>query len=129
MSPAGLVGIVPKAKITDCLLDVDHAVGGSKARFFLSMGFSLAAWEHLAQALRERAARNPLMEAKPSGYGTVHVVRCSIVTPNGRDPCIRSIWMGTGVAGGVVRLVTAYPDAERAPSTDDPTIAGRTAVR
>ena len=74
----------------------------------------MAAWAGLAQALREHAARNPLMETRASGYGMIHVVRCSTVTPNGRDPCTRSIWIEAG--SGAVRLVTAYADPEGTPS-------------
>ncbi len=39
-------------------------------------------------------------------YGEKRVYRCSIITPDGRDPCIRTVWQ---LRSGDYWPVTAYP--------------------
>lgn len=110
MSPeaAPLAGCtVPEDKITDYLLDPDHPFGGPKARFFLHCGFSLATWQALAAALARHPALNPVENTTSTRYGAKYVVRCSLVTPDGRNPCVVTVWMKDGDAPP--RLVTAYP--------------------
>ena len=41
-----------------------------------------------------------------SPYGDKHIFRCTIATPDGRDPCIRTVWQKQD---GDFWLVTAYP--------------------
>jgi hypothetical protein len=50
--------IVEREKVTDYLLNPAHRYGASKARFFTHFGFHLAAWEQLAQALREHGQKH-----------------------------------------------------------------------
>lgn len=100
---------VAQEKLTGYLLKPDHPVGGSKARFFLAMGFSAGEWQILADALREHPARNPIAATELTPYGRIYEVRCTLRTPNGRDPCITSVWQETGASTGSVRLITAYP--------------------
>ncbi len=47
--------IVPEAKITGYLLDMEHENGHGKAVFFIHFGFSVAKWDILAQALIRHA--------------------------------------------------------------------------
>jgi len=94
-------------KITDYLLNQNHSLGGSKAQFFLSFGFSSAQWQELAAALSEHAARTPAVETIPVAYGMKYLVRCGLQTPDGRNPCIVTVWMKDSDAPP--RLVTAYP--------------------
>ena len=110
MSPeaAPLAGCtVSGAKITDYLLDPNHPFGGSKARFFLHCGFSPADWRTMAEALAEHPVLNPVESTTATRYGAKYVVRCSLATPDGRNPCVVTVWMKDGDAPP--RLVTAYP--------------------
>ncbi len=58
---------IPKEKISDYLLCLEHPEGGSKARFFLSRGFSYEDWTELAEALRQQAVTGGAarMEERP----------------------------------------------------------------
>lgn len=47
--------VVPKEKITEYLLNVDHEHGRGKALFFTHFGFSVAQWKQLAEAFIEHA--------------------------------------------------------------------------
>ena len=99
---------MPRRKIVDYLLDEAHVDGGSKARFFKAFGFDLNAPEVLADALGAHPDRNALANEMMTPFGVTSVVECNLATPDGRDPCIRSVWnRKTGSA--VHRLVTAYP--------------------
>lgn len=98
---------VPETKITEYLLNRTHRVGGPKAAFFLARGFSTERRDEMADALAAHPDRNLVETTSPTPWGLKYVVRCSVETPNGRNPCIRTVWREDG-AGGVV-LVTAYP--------------------
>ncbi len=53
--------------------------------------------------------RNPVHTVVPRPpYGTKFVVRCSIETPDGRSPCVFTVWMREE-GNDLSRLVTAYP--------------------
>ncbi len=99
---------IERAKVADYLLNVDHERGGSKARFFTSLGFNLANPQAFMDALDEHARSRPTVRETPSPFGTKRVIRCSITSPDGRNPCIVSVWEQTPV-GDDHRLVTAYP--------------------
>jgi Domain of unknown function (DUF6883) len=99
--------IVPEIKISDYLLDPRHSVGGSKAKFFMSFGFSRNDSPTMAAALAEHPLKNAIEETIATRHGSKHVVRCAIATPDGRDPCIVTVWMKEGDAPA--RFVTAYP--------------------
>ena len=98
---------VPEAKISDYLLDPSHPVGGPKAKFFMSFGFSRRDSPAMAAALADHPLRNAIEETIPTRHGSKHVVRCSIATPDGRNPCIVTVWMKEGDAPA--QFVTAYP--------------------
>lgn len=98
---------VPPSKITDYLLDRSHPVAAAKAAFFASFGFSLAEWRLLAEALAAHPRRNTVEGTIATPYGLKYVVRCTVETPDRRNPCIVTIWMKEGNAPA--SLVTAYP--------------------
>ena len=60
---------VPKAKIVLYLLNPEHRRGKSKARFFLSRGFSADNWETMAGALRRHAAEHEIVKEEPTPLG------------------------------------------------------------
>ncbi|MEL6060922.1 MULTISPECIES: DUF6883 domain-containing protein [unclassified Methylobacterium] len=104
--------IVPPAKLTDYLLRLDHPVGGSKAAFFQALGFSDSHLDVITAALIAHPDHNPVAEIERDRWGTRCVVRCRIRTPDGRDPCILTVWIVPPNETDV-RLVTAYPDELR----------------
>jgi filamentous hemagglutinin len=101
--------LVPPAKLTDYLLKPDHPVGSSKAAFFKAFGFTLDRLDVMVEALVDHADRNPTAHVEDTAWGVKYTVRCRLRTPDGRDPCILTIWI---VPPGerAARLVTAYPN-------------------
>jgi hypothetical protein len=77
--------------MVEYLLNKDHPVGGSKAKFFGKFGFSAEQWQDMAAALTNHPKRNPVRETKITKYGAKHVVRCAIETPDRRNPCIETV--------------------------------------
>lgn len=102
--------LVPEKKITGYLLDKEHEDGGPKAVFFLARGFSAERWREMAEALSAHPDRNPVDETIATDWGAKYVVRCSIETPDGCNPCILTVWMDRGK--DLARFVTAYPADE-----------------
>jgi hypothetical protein len=98
---------VGEDKIQHYLLARDHPTGGSKARYFLAHGFSPQAWTVFADALRAHGVSRELRATRESEFGTKYEVACALMTPDGRNPCIVSIWIVEN--GAAPRLVTAYP--------------------
>jgi hypothetical protein len=77
---------VSEQKVRLYLLNINHPIGGAKARFFLARGFTLASWQGLGAALREHPVNNPIEGEQ------------------------RTVWMME--FGTPARLVTAYPSTD-----------------
>jgi len=45
--PNAAGAVVEERRIREYLLDLEHAAGGPKARFFIARGFALGAWNLL----------------------------------------------------------------------------------
>jgi hypothetical protein len=101
---------VSEQKIRNYLLDVNHRDGGSKAKFFIARGFSDLAWLAFANAIRQHPIDNPIRNTEATDYGLKVIVQCTLRTPDGGNPCIRTVWMQEGTH--VPRLVTAYPSKD-----------------
>lgn len=99
---------VADPKVRDYLLDPTHPGNNGKAAFFLAFGFDRSVWGALRAALQEHPRINPIERVQPNPYGTRYRVRCSITTPDGRNPCITTVWV-IDTPGGVPQLVTAFP--------------------
>jgi len=101
--------IVPEAKITRYLLDLSSENGRSKARFFLAFGFTIEAWQIMADALKQHAAEYEVTAALMREiFGINYVIEGTLITPDGRNPKVRSIW--TIESGDdIPRFVSAYP--------------------
>ena len=99
---------VPQAKITDYLLNPDHEEGGPKSAFFRAFGFSAERVEEMAMALVDHPERKPAETARAGPWGAKYVVRCSVQTPDGRNPCILTVWM-LPPGEESARPLTAYP--------------------
>lgn len=98
---------VDREKIVDYLLNPDHKDGASKAKFFTAFGFATDAWEVMAESLRQHGRRRDIVGEKSSGFGVKYELQCDLITPDGRNPCIWSIWIIE--TDEPPRLVTAYP--------------------
>lgn len=97
------------AKITQYLLNPAHPRGAAKARFFAAFGFSLANWAELKRALLNHPRQNPATDRASSSQGEKFEVSCALVTPDGRNPCIVSIWLIEPPSPNL-RFITAYPN-------------------
>lgn len=95
------------AKDSRYLLAPDHPQGGAKARFFQAFGFHRDDWQRLADALLRHAQERELHGERDSPAGIKYELRCAVETPDGRNPCIASIWIVE--AGQAPRFITAYP--------------------
>jgi hypothetical protein len=99
--------IIPRAKITDYLLSLSHPDGRGKARFFASFGFSIEAWEILAEALLRHAADREVTRIGTSPFGTRYVIERIISTPGGGAPLICAVWF-IETSEDIPRFATAY---------------------
>lgn len=103
---------VPEAKITRYLLNPAHPAGGSKAVFFLRYGFTVTAWEVMAEALLEHARKNEVIECEQTRHGTRYAIDGPLVAPDGAILNVRTAWYIN--SGSVVpRFVTAHPLPKR----------------
>ncbi|MFV5216034.1 DUF6883 domain-containing protein [Azonexus caeni] len=99
--------LVEERKIREYLLNPEHPQGAAKARFFSARGFGLADWPVFAAALSEQGRRNQVTLVTPTPWGTRYQVDCHCPTPDGLNPCIRTVWEVAG--GGAPRLITSHP--------------------
>lgn len=104
---------VPTAKLTEYLLNPRHPEGGSKARFFLGLGFSPEAPEDLAEALLRHAEGAEEVDRRPGlrGEGVVLILRGLLRGPR-KEAWVQSVWY-LEEGAEAFRLVTAYPWRER----------------
>ena len=105
--PSAEHAVATDDKVRDYLLNPRHPNNGGKADQFTRCGFSRDRHDVLATALRMHAMTNEVIDRSTSRHGEKFVVRCHLVTPDGRNPCRTSVWMinhGTTLP----RLITAY---------------------
>jgi hypothetical protein len=101
---------VEQKKVVEYLLNSSHAAGSSKAAFFERFGFTSRSWSLLADALLEHGRLRIVVDELETKFGIKYVVECSIDTPDGRNPCIRSVWVCEHERPP--RLITAYPNGQ-----------------
>lgn len=100
--------LVTEAKVLEYLLNAEHPQGKSKAQYFARFGFSDEDHVALLEALLTHPDSNEIVQVQENDFGTKSTVQCQMKTPDGRDPCILSVWfLERGSA--IQRLVTAYP--------------------
>ena len=95
-------------KIVDYLLNLNHAQSGSKARFFIARGFAVSQWQQLHDALVAQGQNNTVTKVIATPYGIRNQVDCYCPTPDGTNPCIRSVWE-IRPDDRCPRLLTAHP--------------------
>ncbi|MDD5199601.1 MAG: hypothetical protein PHC88_07330 [Terrimicrobiaceae bacterium] len=84
---------VEPTKLTDYLLSLSHPDGKGKAKFFMQFGFAQAKPEQLEASLRSHGLTQPVVEVKNSEHGVKFILECTVQSPDGRNPCIRSVWI------------------------------------
>ena len=106
--PNGKSARVDRAKVVEYLLNKSHPDGSGKAGFFSRFGFALARWGELAAALRLHGQTQPVVFVVESAHGTRYTVQGPLKTPDGRKPCVRTVWI-MDLGSDAPRLITAYP--------------------
>ena len=99
------------SKVTDYLLNPLHEQGGSKARYFLGLGFDV---ESLITALLEHAATYEAVKTEETQFGVKYRVEGVLETPSGRRPNVLSSWI-VRTGEDFPRLTSAYPIKRRKP--------------
>jgi hypothetical protein len=98
--------IVELRRVRDYLLNPNHQTGGPKARFFIAHGFSHDGPEAFCSALLMHGRANDVLRRVDTPWGSRYTIVCHCRTPDGRDPCIRSVWQ---MDGDLPRLLTVIP--------------------
>ena len=106
--PGAAEARVDSAKLTEYLLSLSHRDGRGKAKFFIQFGFSPDMPAQLEASLRKHGLTQPVVDKTSSEHGVKYVLECSVSSPDGRNPCIRSVWV-VDAGHTTPRLVTAYP--------------------
>jgi hypothetical protein len=78
-----------------------------KAKFFILHGFDLHNPQALEIALREHPVRNQIESTSRTLHGVKYIIRCSMASPDGRDPCALTVWI-VDAGQTEARLVTGY---------------------
>ncbi|MCB0166071.1 MAG: hypothetical protein KDI79_17690 [Anaerolineae bacterium] len=99
---------IPPEKLTNYLLSESHAVGKSKAKFFLLLGFEVTKSRTLEEGLLAIAQTEPVIEMETSSHGTKYIIEGIMNTPSGLSTRTRTVWI---IETNQVkpRFVTAYP--------------------
>lgn len=107
--PDADAAFIPPKKLSDYLLDPTHPVGGSKARWFISLGYHPDSPDRLATDLLELVRRSSDHVDEQTSHGVKYIVRGQLATPSGRLANVVTVWItDTNVAKP--QLITAYPD-------------------
>jgi hypothetical protein len=75
----------------------------------MSFGFTPGNWVELKRALLNHPQNNPVTSQATNPFGRKFEVSCSLVTPDGRNPCIISVWI-IEPPDPDPRFITAYPN-------------------
>jgi len=99
--------------MTGYLLDTTHSVGGPKANFFISIGFSPRRPAEMERALRAQLAGAVFVGERPVLNGGVNHRFCGhILSPRKGKVLITSVWH-ISMEGAIPHFVTARPAWER----------------
>ncbi len=105
--PFAELAVVPERKITHYLLNPDHPEGGSKARFFLGVGYDPGAIERFRDDLL-LLGRTSDMKEVPTRFGPKYVGVGFVTAPHGGRVQVQTIWILRSGSPPPL-LVTAYP--------------------
>lgn len=99
--------VVTEEKVRDYLLNPNHPVGGPKAAWFASIGYSIGNWQDLVDDLLLLARSVDDFVAKPSPYGVKYQATGKIGRPGHRPADVITVWIVEGNSSP--RLITVYP--------------------
>jgi filamentous hemagglutinin len=99
--------VIPRWKTTGYLLAVTHPVGGPKAKYFESRGYSADAPEILEETLREVARTGRVARKEATNWGAKYLIVGEVIAPDGNPMILGTVWFVMGDASPT--LVTAYP--------------------
>ncbi len=84
---------IADSKVRDFILDASHVDNNGRAEFFLGVGFTQQQWDVLRDALVADPLNNAVFRVTQTGFGTRYRVRCRVVSPDSRNPCIDTVWV------------------------------------
>jgi hypothetical protein len=84
--------VLDDAKITGYLPNDVHPRNHGKSKFFMLFGFMLVNWQGLKRALLDHPHNNAVVNQTTFRYGEMYAIGCSIASPDGRNPYVRSFW-------------------------------------
>jgi hypothetical protein len=107
--PGADTAVIPPEKIIDYLLNLSHPVGGSKARWFLSIGYDTGQPDQLADDLKQLVRTSDDFVAESTSFGVKCKVKGPLTPPTGQAGNVVSVWIvETGTSAP--RLVAVVPD-------------------
>lgn len=89
-----------------------YLVTSGKARFFTDHGFHPNREMEWIAALRWHPQLNHIENVYQTVHGVKYTVRCSLPSPDGRNPCAFTVWM-VDAGQSVPRFVTGYASPPR----------------
>jgi hypothetical protein len=96
----------PRTKF-DYLLNPSHPVGGPKAAWFASIGYTLQNWQQLRDDLLRVATTCDDFVAKSSAYGVKYETQGEIGCVGYRPAVVLAVWIVE--ENSPPRLITAHP--------------------
>jgi hypothetical protein len=99
--------IVTEEKVRDYHLNPNHPVGGPKATWFASLGYTTDNWQELVSDLLRLARTVDEFVAKPSPFGVKYETSGVIGRPGHRPAGVLTVWIVEENAAP--RLITAFP--------------------
>lgn len=103
------VRFVPLEKISSFLLSQKTAKSFSRYKFFTTYGFHPDDPDRLVDAIYHHPETGLITQLPVDAFGQRWIIVGPIVTPDGRNPVIRTGWIKHG--SGSPRFVTAIPKA------------------
>jgi hypothetical protein len=107
------LAVVDRGKVVEYLLNEAHPDNGGKAKFFVSLGFSVEDPERLMKALRDVAGHGEVVRSQEFVHGEKYVVDgwLPVHTQDSGRRSVRTVWI-IDRHTDAPRLVTAYPGEE-----------------
>ncbi|MCC6227424.1 MAG: hypothetical protein IT195_13610 [Microthrixaceae bacterium] len=99
--------IITQEKLLDYLLNPAHPVGGPKAAWFASLGYTQRNWEQLRNDLLSVAQSCNTFNAKPSPFGVKYETEGEIGCEGYQPATVFVVWIVE--ENSPPRLITAYP--------------------
>jgi len=110
--PNAASAFIPPTKLSGCLLNLAHPVGGPKARWFIALDYQPDNPDQLETDLLEIVRNSSDYVDEQTAFGVKYVVRGQVESPTGSLANVCTVWI-TETNGPQPRLVTVYPDENR----------------